>query len=176
MKTQSRSATCSLFGKIEYPTIDRVYREMTELRKNTPTLPVDLIISSGGGIIDVGFALVDLLTLFQRRGLILTSVGVSAVGSMAIPVFMSAGRRIITPHTSFFFHELGYTTDGERITTRESGFRTGSLRKDEEWYSEIIAKQSGKISAREVRKLMKKTSNLYPDQIIRYGLAHEIIE
>ena len=166
--------TVQLFGKITYESAGKALEKIMSLCHDKPEEEVFLIVNSGGGGIDAGFMFVDLV---KTTGVRLVTIGTSHVGSMAIPVCCAGQRRLITPHTDFFFHEVNHTTEKEQslsLTEIEAkSERLGILQK---WYAEFVAAQTGdKLTEEKVLELMKNATRMFPDDILKYGLAHEII-
>lgn len=169
--------TVALLGKINTETAGRVIRDIMERYEADPQKEVTLFISSGGGSVDAGFMLVDVLRTLVKTGCKLVTIGSGLVGSMAIPVFMCGKNRKITTHTRFFFHELGFISGSEtRMSTSGAAAQAKSLGMIQKWYADFVEQHSGgKMIAETVEKLMEEESFLYPQDILEKGIAHEII-
>ena len=163
-----------LFGKITYDSIGKALEKVMSLWHSKPEEEVFLIINSGGGSLDAGFMFVDLV---QASGMRLVTIGTGHVGSMAVPVFCTGQRRLITYHTDFFFHEVGHTSEkDQRMSLTEIKTRGENLAISQMWSADFIAKQtSGRLSKQEVLHLMEAETWMFPDDIIKHGLAHEIV-
>jgi ATP-dependent protease ClpP protease subunit len=123
---------------------------------------------------DPSFMFIDMVKVY---GVNLTTIGSGGVGSMAVPIFAMGNRRLITRHTDFFFHDLGFHPEKEeRLSVSELERKSENLMVSQKWYAEILEERTqGKFKAEEVLRLMKQESYLYPDDLLRVGLAHEVI-
>lgn len=163
-----------LFGKINHESAGKTLERIHGLWQKDKEEEIFLLISSGGGLVDPAFMLVDMI---MALGINITTIGSGGVGSIAVPVFAVGKTRLITRHTDFFLHELGSTFDKEeRLSTSEIRAKQKSLETAQVWYAEFIAERTeGKFQTEKVLAVMKAEAYLLPDQLKECGLVHEII-
>lgn len=163
-----------LFGKINHESIGKTLERVMTLWHAKPLENVFLVINSGGGSVDAGFMFIDLI---QAADIKLVTIGTGHVGSMAIPVFCAGHRRLITSHTDFFFHELGHTYEKEqRVSLTDINVKGKNMAISQTWWAEFVAKRTDHRLTKEiVLDLMKAETWMFPEDIVKYGLAHEIV-
>ena len=135
---------------------------------------ISLLISSGGGWTSGGFALIDLIMSIHKRKL--QTVALGLVNSMAIPLFLAGERRICSPRTTFYFHEMSSTfKSDERLTISEMRHYLDGLVTSQKMYAEFVASRTGgQLSAEKVEQMMQGQTYLNAKQALELGLAHEI--
>ena len=163
-----------MLGNITYESIAKQFEKLQTLWQKNPTAPIFCIINSGGGMIDAGFMFVDLIEMMKVN---LVTIGTGGVRSMAIPMFCAGQHRVVTAHTDFFFHELGFQPNkDERLAVSEILDRGKNLDVSQGWYADFVSeKTGGKLTSRAVKRMMEKETYLMPDEIVKCGLAHEVI-
>ena len=166
--------TVLLLGTITTDSVTKALHEIISFYSKKNTEEITLIVSSGGGSIQAGFTMIDII---QSMRIPLTTIATGHVGSMAIPVFCLGNRRLVTRHTSFFFHEVGFRDEKpERKTLSQIQDHSDDLENSQRWYAEFISEQSSiHIHPQRIIDLMIKESWLYPTEIKALGIAHEII-
>lgn len=163
----------ALLGPINFESADVVFSNIHKAMDKDPNAETFLIINSGGGIVDVGNMIIDLLPTLSPK---LVTVGTGVIGSMAIPVFLCGHKRVITRHTRFFFHEIGRSYKDARLGVGEVQSHLGDMKALQRWYIDyIVNRTEGKISARRLSGLMKQETTLYPDDLKNLGFFSEII-
>ncbi|MCY4218958.1 MAG: ATP-dependent Clp protease proteolytic subunit [Gammaproteobacteria bacterium] len=97
-----------------------------------------VLFSSDGGSTDQSVAL---YTFIQSINFPIHMHAIGHIGSVAIPVFLSADKRTADPKARFFFHEYHWTFDGQQTLNRinESVQR---LRNDIDVAQEIIREKT----------------------------------
>jgi len=91
---------------------------------------LQLIINSGGGDLQAGFALIDTM---KGSAIPIRTVGLGCVASAAVMIFMSGekGHRVLTPNTSVLSHQYSWGTYGKEhdlfATVREYELTTKRL-------------------------------------------------
>jgi ATP-dependent protease ClpP protease subunit len=173
-RDQAKRRVIPVFGKLNHETIVKIMGEVIALTAEDPEKKISLVICSGGGMVEPGFAFIDMLKV---QKISITTIGTGGVGSMAVMLFASGDRRLVTKHTVFFLHDFGFHPNkDERVSLNELRRKTDDFQIGQQWYADYIQEQTdGKFQASEVLRMMKEETNLYPDDLIRLGLAHEII-
>jgi ATP-dependent protease ClpP protease subunit len=163
-----------VFGKLDGDKLIKVIGEIILLDKIEAGKEIKLVICSGGGMVDPSFAFIDTLEMLNIR---VTTIGTGGVSSMAILLFAVGTRRLVTEHTDFFLHDFGFHPDkGERVSLNDLERKARDFKVGQNWYARFIEKQTdGKFKASEVLRMMREETSLYPDDLVRLGLAHEII-
>lgn len=176
MQKISSKRTYSFVGDIVYDSMRKFSEWYRELFEEDPSGWIQLEITSCGGGTYTASAMIDLI-LHVRKSNIQT-VALGDVSSMAVPLFMTGGVRIVSPRTHFFLHELGRTFEiNSRWTTREIQNIASNLETQERFYSEFVSSRSeGRLTTNQVMKLMQAETHLYGKEAIKLGLAHEMCE
>ena len=166
--------SAAIFGDITHERVVKPLETILKLWMEEPNEEIILLINSGGGSLNPSFMFADMITALAIP---LTTIGSGAVCSMAIPIFVSGKKRLVTKHTNFFFHELGSTPDkDERLPLEEVEKMAKSLRNSQEWYAEIVSGSSGgKLTKEKVLGLMRDGRYIYPDEAKKLGLVDDII-
>lgn len=143
-----------------------------ELKKYADSDEIKLLICSYGGNTAHALSFYDIVT--QSR-LPLTTIGSGTVGSAATVIWLSGRRRLLTPHTTLFFHEVGIDFKDVCLDLTEIKARFRGVELDQRYIVEIISKRSGgKLSKNKVLRMLKEETNLTPREAIRLGFAHGI--
>ena len=100
-----KSRIISFSGAIQ-PGATKVLRSACCAAVNERVTHLTVLLSSGGGSLDDGFALYGFL---RALPLDLTMHNVGMVGSVANAVFLAGKRRLAAPHAIFFYHDLNWT-------------------------------------------------------------------
>lgn len=173
MKLNFKRSTV-LFGPVNLESSGKILAELIGIEgKGSPGEESFLFINSGGGGVDAGNTLIDLLPHAVSN---LVTVGTGMVGSMAIPVFLCGSKRVVTKHARFFFHEIGRTYKDIRLGVGEVESDLRDLRIVQGWYVDyVISRTNGKMKPSYLRKIMREETFLFPDDLIRYGLVDEVL-
>lgn len=163
-----------VFGKINHETMTKTIDSVMGHWKKDSKKEITLIVCSGGGMCDPAFMFIDIVRI---HGINLTTIASGGVGSMAVLIFAAGTRRLVTKHTDFFLHDLGFTPDKEeRLSTTELKLKSKNLSVGQGWYARFIEERTGgKFKASRVVKLMNSESYLYSDEAVKLGLAHDVI-
>lgn len=174
MSKQDSDRIVPLFGRINYETMAKTMELMLGHWKKDHTKEIKLIICSCGGMCDPSFMFIDMIRFYKIN---LTTIATGGIGSMAVPIFASGVKRLVTKHTDIFLHDLGFSPDrDERLTVTELKMKSANLDVSQKWYAEYLEERTfGKFKASKALKLMKEEGYLYPKDIVKLGLAHQII-
>ncbi len=167
----ARSAT--IIGPINSESASQVLKDTHKWIKEDPNAETFLVINSGGGYVDIGNTIIDMLPLLSPK---LVTVGTGMVGSMAIPVFLCGQKRVITRHTRFFFHEIGRNYRDTRLGVGEVESQLGDMKAQQKWYIDyVVERTNGKVTARRLRQWMTDQTTLYPDDLKDLGFFEDIL-
>jgi len=170
----SKDRTVLLFDTINFETISKALASILVHWREDSKKEIELIICSMGGFCNASFMFIDMI---DRHGINLTTIASGGVGSMAVPIFAAGRKRLVTEHTELFLHDLGnYPGKGERRTATDLQRESDNLEVSRRWYAEYIEKRTlREFKASKVLKFMKEEKYLYPKDLLRFGLASEII-
>jgi len=136
---------------------------------------ITILFASWGGTTDDGIALYTYLTALPVE---LTMHAVGIVGSMAIPVFLSAPHRFASENARFFFHEYTWTHAQANIVTQTT-MDEQSLRLSDalSWTKEIVrARTSLTDEDCEEKKLFDYPFIMKPTDAVTFGLISAVAE
>jgi ATP-dependent Clp protease protease subunit len=133
-----KTRTILINGPIEEDLAERVIAQALVLDAESHD-PIRVIITSPGGMVDVGFAIHDILKYVTAD---ILCIGAGFVASMGVPIILSAPkeRRFALPNTRFMMHQPsggggGPATD-IRITAQE-------ILKTRERLNQLVASETG---------------------------------
>jgi ATP-dependent Clp protease protease subunit len=101
--------------------------------------PIRVVITSPGGMVDVGFAMYDILRYIESR---VICIGAGFVASMGVPIMLAADKkdRLALPNTRFMMHQPSGGGGGPakdiRITAQE-------IMKVRERLNQLISEETG---------------------------------
>jgi ATP-dependent Clp protease protease subunit len=129
--------------------------------------PITLVISSPGGEISAGFAILDAMRSIQSP---IYTVGTGMVASMAAVLLACGDKRYATPLTCVMVHQplggaMGQASDIE-ITARQ-------ILKLKDLLNTMLAEKMGK-SVEDVAKLTDRDTYLDAQEALAHGLIDEI--
>ena len=160
-----------LYGEINQPTALQAIEELLCLDQQSPEEPITMHVSSPGGCVINGFALIDVMRHVQAP---IDIVGIGMVASMAAFIFVSGdkGRRHLLPHARVMLHGLKGGTQGPTATMRSHvDLQVGFEREMEMHLSELIGR-----SLPAIRSLLAREEFLTPSEVIALNLADHILE
>lgn len=161
-------------GSVEETEVQDLQHDLVRAHLNLPPgMPILLNLSSTGGSVYAGLALVSTIYDIQRKG---RSVNVHIQGvamSMASVIAQVANHRTIEPSAFFMLHKISYGLRGSTDDHEEELAFTNKLH--EAMFS-IYSARTGKKPEEYMAKLRK--TNLYLDarEALKEGLVDEIID
>lgn len=167
--------TLRYIGGVTRATNERVLAKMQNLVETAPEEEVFLFVSSTGGPTGTAMAFYDTVRHVLKPSL--TTLGSGDVDSSGILIFLAGSRRYISKRTTLLFHSAGRHFGPERYTTREMEAMLAEDTLKDNQYADLVAERSqGKLSGKEVFALMERHTVLSPEELIRLGLAHAILD
>lgn len=131
---------------------------------------IQLIINSGGGYVDAGWALIDLLSFVDNR---VITVAMGEVASMAASIFMAGDYRIMTQNATCMIHHFTTVSGGnyrDLIAQRKA--------EDMEYHKllrHLINCSKYKTEKDVVKNLLLDQDNfLSPEEVKKHGLCDQI--
>jgi len=158
-----------LYGEVN----DRDYRDLLEsmlmLNGVSETEPINLFICSGGGEVDAGMAIYDLIQWIPAP---VYTVGMGNCASMAAILLMSGQKRFIFPHCWIMLHQTSGVVWGDKDTTVS---RASMMERQEKQLLEIQVYHTGQ-SAEQIAKDTIKEKWFDAEEALAYGIVDEIIK
>ncbi len=133
--------------------------------------PVRLYISSPGGCVVNGFAVIDAM---KHLRVPVQTVGIGMVASMAAIVFASGtpGHRYLLPHARFMLHQVRGTAQGLTAALRSHAALQGGFEHEIESVLAVCTRKS----RAGVRRLLQREEFLAPPDVVALGLADHVLE
>ncbi len=133
-----------------------------------------LLISSPGGSTSAAAGFYDIVEFHGDRKKF-TTIAAGSVSSSAVIVFLSGGKRFMLPNSRLFLHDVS-TPNPDSDHFAEVIDIHNILKNERARMVEITVKASGgKITPEEVDQFMTESTYLTPDQAVKHGLAHGVI-
>ncbi|MBL7022204.1 ATP-dependent Clp protease proteolytic subunit [Patescibacteria group bacterium] len=144
------------------------------LSESDAELPIDIYITSGGGSTAMARVFFDIVRSIDHR---IRTIGVGRVFSSAVLMLQAGDERLITPHTLMLIHPITWTSPDKGISYSMEELEMGDKERKYEdvFYNETLASRSH-LSLKQVNEMKKGQTLLYPDDIIKHGLADAIIK
>ena len=132
--------------------------------------PITLWINSGGGSVDDGYAIIDVMR--QARSPIITLIAGSAC-SMAAMISIAGDLRTMTQNSTWMAHDIASFGMGDYIT--KVADRTEYLTREQTKGEEHLREYT-KLSEKNIEKARHGELWLYPDVCLKKGIIDEIIQ
>jgi ATP-dependent Clp protease protease subunit len=175
MEEQEVEARFFLFGEIEEGIAEDCCRFiMDAIDFGLPE--IQIFINSGGGSFASGGAIIQCMSFAKQEGMIVSTLGVGDVQSMALYIFMagSKGNRFISPYATILSHQGSMSVSGK---THEIGDIVKYLNILKQIDGDLCAKFSSLNTEDADRYLNAPGENyLYPQELIDYGIADRLLE
>lgn len=166
-----------LFGQINRENFERVCTAITFLNAESND-EIKLLISSGGGDVDLGLNIYDVLLISHAP---ITGIVVGAAHSMAGVVLQGCTKRVMTPNAELLAHtvcrddvEIFLTTFGDLDVEKMREHLAGGVRRMRK-VCEIFAKRTGRPVG-EIIELLNAGKTLRAHEALAEGLIDAIVE
>ena len=163
-------------GCVNYATTERVLNDIRRRLDEAPGVPITMLVTSPGGPSGTGMSFYDTVRTILRPTL--TTIGSGDIDSSGLIIFLTGSTRYVTAHTTGLLHKAGrYFDPNTRYTAKD--LRTMAAEddlKDEQYASIVAACSDGRLTTVEVLALMEAETVLQPVDMVRYGLAHAVID
>jgi len=164
-----KTRTVLIQGAVEEELAERVIAQTLVLDAESHD-PIRVIITTPGGMVDIGFAVHDILRYVQSE---IFCIGAGFVASMGVPIMLAAPRqnRMALPNTRFMMHQpaagiAGPATD-IRISARE-------ILKTRDRLNRLIAEETGQ-SLEKVSTDNDRDFWMSAEEALAYGLIARVI-
>jgi len=164
-----KTRTVLIQGAVEEELAERVIAQMLVLDAESHD-PIRVIITTPGGMVDVGFAVHDILRYVQSEVL---CIGAGFVASMGVPILLAAAKnnRVALPNTRFMMHQPAAGITGPATDIRISA---QEILKTRDRLNRLVADETGqpieKIAADSDRDFWMSA-----DEALAYGLISRVI-
>ena len=164
------SRTILINGPIEEDLGERVITQALVLDSDSHD-PIRVLVATPGGMVDVGFAIYDILRYVESK---VICIGAGFVASMGVPIMLAAGRedRYALPNTRFMMHQPSTGAAGVasdiRITARE-------ILKIRERLNKLISDETGQA----IEKVAVDSDRdfwMSAEEAVQYGLVSKIVK
>jgi len=165
-----KSRTILINGPIEEDLGERVITQALVLDSDSHD-PIRVLVATPGGMVDVGFAIYDILRYVESK---VICIGAGFVASMGVPIMLAAGRedRYALPNTRFMMHQPSTGAAGVasdiRITARE-------ILKIRERLNKLISDETGQA----IEKVAVDSDRdfwMSAEEAVQYGLVSKIVK
>ena len=164
-----KTRTILINGPIEEELAERVIAQALVLDAESQD-PIRVIVTTPGGMVDVGFAVLDILRYVESE---IVCIGAGFVASMGVPIMLAAKKqnRFALPNTRFMMHQPSGGAGGPatdiRITAQE-------ILKTRERLNRLVAEETGqpleKVTADNDRDFWMSA-----EEALDYGLISKIL-
>lgn len=165
-----KSRTILINGPIEEELAERVITQAMVLDADSHE-PIRVLVSSPGGMVDMGFAIYDVLRYVESK---VICIGAGFVASMGVPIMLAATRenRYTLPNTRFMMHQPSTGAAGVasdiRITAQE-------ILKIRERINKLISDETGQP----IEKVAIDSDRdfwMSAEEAVKYGLVSKIVK
>jgi ATP-dependent protease ClpP protease subunit len=175
------SESCKVLGDIGYVTIKSISSWTTQelyndikVLKSMGIKKVWIYMNSGGGSAMDGLAISDVIRIAKNDGMEITVDAYGIVASAAIPIFLSASKRIASEKTIFMMHPAALFKAGyfsETLKDLDSQREVLVILRD--FYASIVVDNSN-LKKEEVLAMMDKDTWFLTPQAKEWGMVDEI--
>lgn len=131
-----------------------------------------VIISSPGGVLDYGLAIIDLL---RTTRLPITTVALGMVGTAAADIFLNGDERLIGPNATIGLHDVRIRTAEDMvITPPKAQDLNRTLKTSVQRARRRICKATGRPMS-VVKQWCIEERNFTGRQAVKHGLAHRLL-
>lgn len=132
---------------------------------------VYLLLSTPGGSVMHGLNLYNVLRAMPFK---LTTHNVGNVDSIGNAVFLAGETRYASPHSTFMFHGVGFSTEpGERLEEKNLRERLGSVLADQQRIGAIIQERT-QVGQEAAAALFREAQTKDSAYAVSVGLVHEV--
>jgi ATP-dependent protease ClpP protease subunit len=161
-------------GSVCNATNERLFVEFKKRIAKAPQEEIYLTVTSAGGPTGIGMCFYETMRCILKPKLI--TIGIGDVDSSGIIIFLSGERRLISARTTLLLHLAGRRFDpNARFTAGEIEAMAREDRLKDMQYASVVAESSLFLTSSDVLTMMEKNTVLSPEELLKFGLAHEIL-
>ena len=133
--------------------------------------PIRVVISSQGGHVDSGYAVLDMLKYVESP---IVTIGAGWVASIAVPILLAApkGSRYTLPNTRFLLHQPHGGAGGQAT---DIGIAAQEILKLRQRLNQLISDETGR-PVEQVEKDSDRNFWMSAEEALEYGLVSKIIQ
>lgn len=166
--------TIRLSGDVDEKMSEKVIDKLRELNKKDPTREIEIRLNSGGGSVNQGFAMYDVMRSISND---IRTVCEGRARSMAAVLLMAGGtpgKRMAYEHCEIMMHETN-ATFFEKVRVSELTIEYADSKRANEKFMEIMHQHTG-LSMRDLRAmLIKDIYTINTKEALKLGIIDEII-
>lgn len=170
-KKSERIFLVRFLGTVDDGNVRALLETLDDMRSRFQKFVLQIFINSQGGDMNHGFAIYDYLRRYPAP---VVTIAEGLVASAGVIMFLAGEHRLITPHSSIMLHLPKVSIERETFTGHESEFVGERLRCLEEMFMDVACERTG-LSRRALRKFMDDSKFFYAEEIIKCGLAHDML-
>ncbi|WP_027406894.1 ClpP family protease [Anaerovibrio sp. RM50] len=158
-------------GEINDAMAVKISKEISQLAQEDATEPVKLFINSGGGSIDAGLVIYDII---QSAPMPIKTYCLGRAYSMAAVLFCCGGHgRYLLPHSKVMIHEplIPYGAGGKTSSVQTIA---NDLKKTKEEMVEILSRHTGQTKQK-LRKITLNNAYFKGEEAVDFGLADKVM-
>ena len=165
----------TFFGAIREPRTTN-FRSALCAMVNEGAKKITILFASEGGSTDDGIAL---FTYLRALPVELTMHAIGVVSSIAVPVFLAAGKsqRLASAHSRFYFHDYNWTFGAQMVGRPAIAEAALLLSNALDWTKDIL-KTETKLSEDQLKsmKMFEEPHVMFPAEAAKIGLASAVAE
>jgi ATP-dependent Clp protease, protease subunit len=164
-----KSRTLLITGTVDQEMAEKVMAQLYILESDCQD-PIRVIVSSPGGHVDSGFAILDTMRFISSP---IITVGTGWVASIAVPIFFGGdkGKRFSLPNTRFLLHQPMGGAGGQVADIR---IEAQEILKIRQRLNKMISEETGQ----DIEKVAKDSDRNFwmnAEEAKKYGLISSII-
>ena len=166
-----KSRTVLVFGAINDQSAADTVRRLIALDADSPTEPIDMLVSSPGGHLESGDTVHDVIRFISAP---VRMIGTGWVGSAATHLFLSVPkeRRFCLPQTRFLIHQPSGGAGGQAT---DIAIMAREIIKARERIARVISRETGQ-PLEKVLVDIERDNWMSPEEAMAYGLVSRIIQ
>lgn len=163
-----------LTQEIDWPVVTEVLQKLNFYDDGSKD-PIFIYIASPGGLCDAGWALIDMIDAFKKKGYIINTICAGSCSSMAAMILSagSKGYRFAFPSSRIMIHQAGIGGWGLTGRTDEIANEVRELQYWTDLSSKYLAKVTNK-NEKEVIKAMSYDNYMSAKEAVKFGIVDKI--
>lgn len=161
-----KTADLWLCGEVNDEMLSKFFEFFVQI--DDPDIHITCHLSSGGGDVDVGFAIHDALRSIPNH---VDMIGYGNVGSIAVIIFCAGNRRILTKNASLLIHPVSAEMSGDAFAMKMA---VGAVMESQRRIVQTISDRSNDPKA--ILKASTTETFLTAEEGLKLGIATDILE
>lgn len=163
-----------LTNDIEWPVVTEVLQKLNFYDDGSKD-PIYIYIASPGGLCDAGWALIDMIEAFKKKGYIINTICVGSCSSMGAMILSSGskGYRYAFPSSRIMIHQAGIGGWGLTGKTDELANEVRELH----YWTDLCTKYLTKVTnknEKEVIKAMSFDNYMSAKEAVKFGIVDKV--